>query len=228
MVTLCQINVNVESEEGIWYNSYYASDGLLLLYSEVIMSVNTKEFIIEKANQLFRERGYQNVTVMDICKACNISKTTFYYHLKSKEDIILRFYDSVTHNISEYLMSILSADNHWEQLMVLFDSLVEEAYKYGTGFFSQMMISNLKQDYGSYDLRDELTRIAVMIIKKGQEAGQIRNKSNAEDLYIASAYTFLGQEVTWCIKDGKFDWQTEMRKALENIYDIAPELRLHK
>jgi len=90
------------------------------------------------------------------------------------------------------------------------------------------MISNLKQDYGSYDLRDELTRIAVMIIKKGQEAGQIRNKSNAEDLYIASAYTFLGQEVTWCIKDGKFDWRTEMRKALENIYDIAPELRLHK
>lgn len=189
------------------------------------MSNDTREFIIEKANQLFMEKGYQNVTVVDICEACNISKTTFYYHLKSKEDIILHFYDSITHSISQNLMSILSMDNHWEQLMVCFDSLVEEAYKYGTGFFSQMMISNLKQDYGSYDLRDELTRIAVMIIKKGQESGQMRNNSNAEDLYIASAYAFLGQEVTWCIKDGKFDWRTEMRKALENIYDVTPEYR---
>ncbi len=186
---------------------------------------STKDFIIETANKLFLEKGYQNVTVINICEACNISKTTFYYHLKSKEDIILNFYDSLTHNISQYLMSILEMDNYWEQLMICFESLVSEAYKYGTGFFSQMMISNLKEDYGSYDFRDELTNIAVMIIKKGQASGQIRNKSNAEDLYKASAYTFLGQEVTWCIKNGKFNWQKEIRKALENIYDVAPELR---
>ncbi|HEX3023136.1 MAG TPA: TetR/AcrR family transcriptional regulator [Lachnospiraceae bacterium] len=190
------------------------------------MEINsTKEFIIDTANQLFLEKGYQNVTVMDICKACNISKTTFYYHLKSKEDIILHFYDPITHNISQFLMTILSKDNYWEQLLLCFESLVKEASKYGTDFFSQMMISNLKEDYGSYDLRDELTNIAVMIIKKGQEAGQIRNQSNAKELYIASAYAFLGHEVTWCIKKGKFEWMEELRKALENIYDVEPALR---
>lgn len=185
----------------------------------------TKYFIIETANKLFLERGYQNVTVVDICEACDISKTTFYYHLKSKEDIILYFYDSLTHNISQHLMSILAMDNYWEQLMVCFESLVDEAYKYGIDFFTQMMISNLKEDFGSYDLREELTNIAVMIIKKGQEAGQIRNKSNAEDLYKASAYAFLGHEVTWCIKKGKFNWKKEIRKSLEDIYDVAPEFR---
>ncbi|WP_315121125.1 TetR/AcrR family transcriptional regulator [uncultured Clostridium sp.] len=185
----------------------------------------TKDFIIETANKLFLEKGYQNVTVVDICEACGISKTTFYYHLKSKEDIILRFYDSLTHNISQHLMSILTMDNYWEQLMVCFESLVAEAYKYGTDFFSQMMISNLKEDFGSYDFRDELTNIAIMIIKKGQESGQIRNKNSAKDLYKASAYAFLGYEVTWCIKKGKFDWKQEIRKSLENIYDVAPEFR---
>lgn len=186
---------------------------------------STKDFIIETANHLFLEKGYENVTVMHICEACNISKTTFYYHLKSKEDIILHFYDSLTHNISQNLLSILSMDNYWEQLMVCFESLVTEAYKYGTDFFSQMMISNLKEDYGSYDFREELTNIAVMIIKKGQESGQIRNNSNAEDLYKASAYAFLGHEVTWCIKKGNFKWKEEVRIALENIYDVAPEFR---
>lgn len=189
------------------------------------MSNSTRDFIIETANKLFAEKGYQNVTIVDICEACNISKTTFYYHIKSKEDIILNFYDSLTHSISLRLMSILAMDNYWDQLMLCFESLVTEAYKYGPDFFSQMMISNLKEDYGSFDLREELTNVAVMIIKKGQESGQIRNKSIAEDLYKASAYTFLGMEATWCIKSGKFEWQTELRKALENIYDVSPEFR---
>ncbi len=190
------------------------------------MSTNsTKDFIIEKANQLYRERGYRNVTVIDICEACNISKTTFYYHLTSKEDTILNFYDSLTHNISQHLISILSKDNYWEQLLSCFESLIKEDKKYGTDFFSQMLISNLKKDYGSYELRSELTNIAVMIIEKGQAAGQIRNKSDAKSLYIASAYAFLGYEVTWSIKKGNFDWLEETRRALENIYDVAPEFR---
>lgn len=186
---------------------------------------STKEYIIEKANELYLEKGYQNVTVVDICEACNISKTTFYYHLKSKEDTVLNFYDSLTHSISQLLLSILSKDNYWEQLLMCFESLIKEGNKYGTDFFSQMLISNLKEDYGSYNLRDELTKIAVTIIKKGQEAGQIRNKSKAEDLYVASAYAFLGYEVTWCIKKGTFNWLEETRSALENIYDVAPEFR---
>lgn len=186
---------------------------------------STKDLIIETANKLFLEKGYKNVTVVDICEALNISKTTFYYHLKSKEEIILHFYDSVTHNISQYLLSILSMDNYWDQLMICFDSLIDEAYKYGPDFFSQMLISNLKEDYGSYDFREELTNIAVMIIKKGQEAGQIRNRNSAEELYKASAYAFFGHETTWCIKKGNFEWKASMRKSLENIFDVAPEFR---
>jgi AcrR family transcriptional regulator len=182
---------------------------------------STKEHIIEKANELYLEKGYQNVTVVDICEACNISKTTFYYHLKSKEDTVLNFYDSLTHNISQCLLAIFSKDNYWEQLLMCFESLIKEASKYGTDFFSQMLISNLKEDYGSYNFREELTNIAVMIIKKGQEAGQIRNQSNPETLYAASAYAFLGYEVTWCIKKGEFNWLEETRRALENIYDVA-------
>ncbi|SHE95477.1 TetR/AcrR family transcriptional regulator [Alkalibacter saccharofermentans] len=186
---------------------------------------STKSFIIDTANKLFLEKNYKEVTIADICEACNISKTTFYYHLKSKEDLILQFYDGITHNISLYLMSIITQNNHWDQLMICFDSLIDVAHKYGSDFFSQMLISNLKKDHGSYELRDELTQIAVAIIKKGQETGQIRNKNNPLDLYVASAYAFLGHEVTWCIKNGNFDWKGSFRHALECIYDAAPEFR---
>lgn len=110
--------------------------------------------------------------------------------------------------------------------MMCFESLVTEDSKYGTDFFSQMLISNLKEDYGSYDLRDNLTNIAITIIKKGQESGQIRNKNNAKDLYKAAAYMFFGYEVTWCIKKGNFEWKKEIRKSLEIIFDVASEYRI--
>lgn len=187
---------------------------------------STKETIIEKANELFQERGYENVTIIDICEACGISKTTFYYHLKSKEEIILRFYDKVTHNISVHLLSMLSKDNYFEQLLSCFYSLISESQKYGTDFFSQMLISNLKYNYGSYDFRDELTEVAVMIIKRAQAAGQIRNQNDPFILYRAAAFAFFGHEVTWCIKNGEHSWKETVTEELTAIFDVAEEFRI--
>ena len=186
---------------------------------------STKEMIIERANELFQQKGYENVTIIDICEACEISKTTFYYHLKSKEEIILRFYDQVTHDISVHLLSMLSKDNYFEQLLSGFYSLIDASSKFGPDFFSQMLISNLKCDHGSYDIRDELTNVAVMIIEKAQASGQIRNPNDPLILYRAAAFTFLGHEVTWCIKNGDHPWKENMKEQLIVIFDVAEEYR---
>lgn len=186
----------------------------------------TLEKIFETAQALFIEKGYAKVTVQDICDACAITKTAFYYHLKSKEDIILHMYDPITENIAHELVSILNAENHWEQLMLCFEYLIEGSEKYGADVCRQVLISNLKNDKGSYDFREDLTKVAVTIIEHAQAAGQIRNSSSADTLYQASAYTFLGYEVTWCIKNGSFDRKKELRRAMEDLFDVAPDLRM--
>lgn len=185
----------------------------------------TKNFIIEKANQLFLDLGYQNVTVIDICDACDISKTTFYYHLKSKEEIILNFYDALSHNISQHLLYVFSKDNYWDQLVMLYKFLITEATKFGTDFFSQMLISNLKEDVGSFDPKNELSNVALKLIKKGQASGQIRNQTDAKKLLNITSFIYLGSEVYWSIKKGKLNWFEEMQKAMEIIFDVSPKLR---
>ena len=52
------------------------------------MAKNTKEKIRQQAISLFKENGYENVTVLQICKAAGITKRTFYYHFSSKDEII--------------------------------------------------------------------------------------------------------------------------------------------
>ena len=49
-----------------------------------------KELIIEKACQVFRERGYSYTTMADIGKACGLLKGSIYYHFSSKEELMLQ------------------------------------------------------------------------------------------------------------------------------------------
>ena len=53
----------------------------------------TRERIIEKAYELFAERGYQATTVADIAAAADIAPRTFFSYFPTKEDVVFYFGD---------------------------------------------------------------------------------------------------------------------------------------
>ncbi len=48
----------------------------------------TRGHIIEAADQLFYQRGYEHTSFSDIADAVKISRGNFYYHFKSKDEIL--------------------------------------------------------------------------------------------------------------------------------------------
>lgn len=52
----------------------------------------TKEFFLSQALLLFRQKGYEAVTMRDIATACDSSLGSFYYHFANKEEIVLELY----------------------------------------------------------------------------------------------------------------------------------------
>jgi len=44
--------------------------------------------ILDAAEKLFAAKGYEASTINDILDAVQIAKGTFYYHFKSKEDVL--------------------------------------------------------------------------------------------------------------------------------------------
>src|SRR5689334_15778049 len=54
----------------------------------------TSERIIEKGLRLFVKNGYEATTLEAIADAAGISRRTFFYYFKSKEDILLAAHDS--------------------------------------------------------------------------------------------------------------------------------------
>ena len=54
----------------------------------------TSERIIEKGLKLFVKNGYEAATLDAIAEAAGISRRTFFYYFKSKEDVLLAAHDS--------------------------------------------------------------------------------------------------------------------------------------
>lgn len=48
----------------------------------------TREHIVESADRLFYQRGYEHTSFADIADFVQISKGNFYYHFKSKDEIL--------------------------------------------------------------------------------------------------------------------------------------------
>ena len=49
---------------------------------------STREHIVEAADQLFYQQGYEHTSFADIADAVQISRGNFYYHFKSKDEIL--------------------------------------------------------------------------------------------------------------------------------------------
>jgi len=48
----------------------------------------TRDYIVEAADQLFYRQGYEHTSFADISDAVKISRGNFYYHFKSKDEIL--------------------------------------------------------------------------------------------------------------------------------------------
>ncbi|TWC14528.1 MULTISPECIES: TetR/AcrR family transcriptional regulator [unclassified Pseudomonas] len=69
--------------------------------------ITTRERIVAEADRLFYENGYEHTSFADIANAVGISRGNFYYHFKSKDEIL----DAV---IAERLLSTSHMLKAWE------------------------------------------------------------------------------------------------------------------
>lgn len=66
-----------------------------------------KNEILDVAEKLFYQKGYEKCTVNDILKQVNIAKGTFYYYFKSKEEVLEGVVDRISEIILTRIESIL-------------------------------------------------------------------------------------------------------------------------
>lgn len=66
----------------------------------------TKKLLREALSQLIIERGYDSITIQDITERANVSRTTFYLHYRTKDELLISsfidLYQTLTPKIPEF------------------------------------------------------------------------------------------------------------------------------
>ncbi len=65
-------------------------------------SISTKNKIYNESIKLFKEKGYDNVTISEITKSCKVSKGSFYTYFESKSDILVNQFKIIDEKYLEY------------------------------------------------------------------------------------------------------------------------------
>ena len=163
----------------------------------------TREEISDTAVKLFLDKGYNNVTIQDICNELNITKPTLYKYISNKEDLILDLYDSTIDHLVKDTYKLVDSDSHYQQLLIVFSTLIKDTKKYGYDLFSQMFIANLKENRNSFAMRENLTKLCIIIIKKAQKNKEIH-------------------EALWCIKKEEKCFDESFYLSMNALLEVDP------
>ena len=76
----------------------------------------TKDMLAQGLYDLLKSKKLDDIFVKDICKQCNVSKQTFYYHFKDKYDLALYMYNALQTSklahlgVTDYLKQLAKGD----------------------------------------------------------------------------------------------------------------------
>lgn len=189
-------------------------------------SKNT-EAIVNTALELFKSKGYVNVSVSDICRAASVPRSSFYSIFAGKEDIITYLLRNLKDDYQSVFSEFLNAKNDLDRIWLLYDRYLTLAMEFGPNLTGTLFSLELQKPVGVFEFFDAFNEWFVKLIRNCQEAGLIRNKNRPEDIVVLGVRIAVGAAYEWCLTGGGFDLREVALAEHEILYDVPPEYR-HK
>jgi AcrR family transcriptional regulator len=177
----------------------------------------TKKFIMDKAQELFIQKGYQTTSMNDLVEYSGVSKGSIYYHFKSKEELFLKLYER---SITEWIQCWEVKEKHYqtatEKLYGVADHYIESFQnpltKVAEEFsFTQPMEKDIKDMMLS--LMKAPWKIYEKIIREGMETGEFI-QDHIEDLTMILSRLLDGMVVLYYEKYSMEKIKEKYNKAI--------------
>lgn len=182
-----------------------------------IQAINTKNKIYKIALNLMTKKGYDNITIEDICKTAGVSVGTFYHYFKSKYDIFIEIYIKADDFFYNSIANNLKTQSTLNQVIEYFHHYAIYNTKCGIDTMKQLYNPNNKM----FIKKGRFMQTTLQnIIKNGQMKNEVRTDMSPEEL---TEYLFIlarGVVYDWCLHDGQYDLNKKMDKFMNNLIVI--------
>ncbi len=188
-----------------------------------IKAIETKRRIYETANRLFREYGYDNVSVDSIVQAAGVSKGAFYLYFDSKDSLTAALINDMVNEVDLNYKSYLEA---FHDSTAASDILISLIGKIADIIVCTIGYDNMKTVYKAQitktintdaimNYNRELYKMFNYIISKGIQQGEFRADKPVDILTKHCIMAIRGLTYEWCIRHPDFDLKEEALKHFE-------------
>jgi len=176
-------------------------------YLASTMEISRKNEIITTASRLFKEKGYNAVTMRDIAKDIKIKASSLYNHINSKQeilsDIILEIAQQFTYGMDELMNEETTALLKIEKIIILHIEITVNNPE-GLAVLNNDWMHLSDGNLDTYiKMRDNYEDNFRKIIKYGVENGELKN--NHPEVILFSILSTLRTLNLWYQKRGKLD-----------------------
>ena len=159
-----------------------------------LQALASREKIFSTAQTLFAEKGYNNVSVADICKEAGVSVGLFYNYFRSKSDISIESLSRFAQDWSTVTSSFLPGDSAINRLLRLSSAFLSKTFKdEATVQSARVQYSRDAQGIPPFVFDNAyaaLPEVVSDILKFGKTEGQIPEDLD-EQRFFRVYYTYL-------------------------------------
>ena len=185
-------------------------------------SRETKEKIFQAAKRILQKKGYEELSIKNICEEAGVSNGSFYHHFKTKDDL-LSYYIEDQPKIDPDLLELPDNVEGVEAgIIQVYMNYVKYCRELGVEFMSEY-----------YDTKNQALNAAIRMerpypiitvqkyVEKAEQAGVVSLNVSIEEFTTDIRMIVIGNVFEWCVKHGEADFEGNMSRSLGKYLDAT-------
>jgi TetR/AcrR family transcriptional regulator, fatty acid metabolism regulator protein len=168
-----------------------------------LQSIKSRERIFKSAISMIQSKGFDKVTIEDICAEAKVSKGLFYNYFSSKDQIVVEQFLEIDKYYKEIVEKDLKEYSGIEKLLKFIRLQTKYAkYRMGKDFLRNVyrnLIMNSKTGHIILSEDRFLYTFLIDIIQEAQEIGELPRDLNSKEIADHIAVLMRGMFYNWCL-----------------------------
>ncbi|HEY6419084.1 MAG TPA: TetR/AcrR family transcriptional regulator [Candidatus Binataceae bacterium] len=177
----------------------------------------TRGEIYIAAINLFLKRGFDTVTIEDICRAADVARATFFLHFPAKEALLAEYWNRSNDELAALIRAHRGSST--SALRASFKMLAARAVRHPD--LVRLMVREVITQppvRSEHDQRaKDLVLMLAAVIRRGQAAGEFRRRIEPTLAALTACAGFFALIYEWVRRGGKLDIEAAIAASLDVI-----------
>lgn len=187
-------------------------------------SKETKERIFRAAKRILKKKGYEELSIKNICEEAGVSNGSFYHHFKTKDDLLSYYIEEQPSIRPELLELPKDAAEAKAAIVQVYLNYVRYCRELGVEFMAGYY--NPKNQALNAVIRTKRPYPIMTVqayVEKALAAGRICLNVEIEAFTTDVRMIVIGNVFEWCLRDGQTDFEGNMTRSLGKYLDGVVE-----